>query len=92
MKEKKLRLLRIDWLDAFSQNDVWRPIDRMPGKDDRIEVSSVGWLLHTTKEYYVLVPTLTSHGAGCSAVAIPKKCVLNLAELRAVRKTVKRRR
>lgn len=68
-----MKLVEIRWLDAFSRGDAgWQDHDEMPGGDDRLEISSVGWLLRSTKEYRVLLPNthVERGGRGSGALAL----------------------
>ena len=66
-------LYRIDWIDAASQsswihlNDLQDPVD--------YTVSTVGWLIQDTDDYYVLSQNLSSSMGASDRMQIPKKWI-----------------
>ena len=81
-----LRLVLIEWVDAFGCSPDWADLD-----DSRAEpliCRSVGWLLHDTPTCKVVVPHVTNTDdptitpQGCGDMTIPSCAVTRMIDLR----------
>ena len=86
-KEKKykltdLKMVRVDWLDAMSDDNTWQELDEL-AKQSLKPVTCVGWILAEYKDNIILVSSFDEDaqmgGGGCT---IPKACVKKITHLR----------
>jgi len=80
-KLSDLKLVRVDWLDAMSDDNTWQELEELTKQVLR-PVSCVGWILTETKDNIILISSFDEEsqcgGGGCT---IPKSCILNCVQL-----------
>jgi hypothetical protein len=86
-KDKKykladMKMVRVDWLDAMSDDNTWQELDEL-AKQTLKPVTSVGWILTENKDNIILVSSFDEDaqmgGGGCT---IPKTCVKRIVQLK----------
>ena len=86
-KDKKykladIKMVRVDWLDAMSDDNTWQELDEL-AKQTLKPVTCVGWILTENKDNIILVSSFDEDaqmgGGGCT---IPKACVKKITHLR----------
>ena len=86
-KDKKykladMKMVRVDWLDAMSDDNTWQELDEL-AKQTLKPVTCVGWILAEYKDNIILVSSFDEDaqmgGGGCT---IPKACVKKITHLR----------
>jgi hypothetical protein len=81
-KLDELKMVRVDWLDAMSDDNTWQELDDL-SKQTLKPVTCVGWILAETKENIILVSSFDEDaqmgGGGCT---IPKTCVERIVQLK----------
>ena len=78
-KKKSYKLYKIKWVDAASDGG-WLPLSKIEPR--RLEIESIGWEVHTSKEYIILAQSLSSIGNCADRIEIPKKWILKRKEIR----------
>ena len=85
-KDKKykladMKMVRVDWLDAMSDDNTWQEISEL-AKQTLKPVTSVGWILTENKDNIILVSSFDEDaqmgGGGCT---IPKACVKKITAI-----------
>ena len=88
-KDKKykladMKMLRVDWLDAMSDDNTWQELDEL-AKQTLKPVTCVGWILAEYEENIILVSSFDEDaqmgGGGCT---IPKTSVKKITQLKEV--------
>mgnify|MGYP001583986602 CR=1 FL=1 len=76
-----MRLVLIEWLDAFS-TDEWTKIKKLTlePKRDKSICKTVGWLVHDGTDFLTVVSSL-GHNDGAGAMTIPNGCVVRIQDL-----------
>ena len=76
-----MRLVLIEWLDAFTI-DAWTKIKRLTLAPDRSDslCKTVGWLVHDGADFKVVVSSV-GHKDGAGAMTIPSGCVQRIQDL-----------
>ena len=76
-----MRLVLVEWLDAFSTDD-WTKINRLVLAPDREKslCLTVGWLVHDGAEFKTVVSSL-GHKDGSGSMTIPTGCILRIQNL-----------
>ena len=86
-KEKKykltdLKMVRVDWLDAMSDDNTWQELNGL-AKQTLKPVTCVGWILAEDKDNIILISSFDEDaqmgGGGCT---IPKTCVKRIVQLK----------
>jgi len=86
-KDKKykladMKMVRVDWLDAMSDDNTWQEISELT-KQTLKPVTSVGWILTENKDNIILISSFDEDaqmgGGGCT---IPKTCVKRIVQLK----------
>ena len=88
MKDKEkyklidLKMVRVDWLDAMSDDNTWQELDDL-SKQTLKPVTCVGWILAENEDNIILISSFDEDaqmgGGGCT---IPKTCVKRIVHLR----------
>ena len=87
MKDKKykldgIKMVRVDWLDAMSDDNTWQELDEL-AKQTLKPVTCVGWILAENKDNIILISSFDEDaqmgGGGCT---IPKSCVKKIIYLK----------
>ena len=77
-----MKMVRVDWLDAMSDDNTWQELDEL-AKQSLKPVTCVGWILTENKDNIILVSSFDEDaqmgGGGCT---IPKTCVKKITHLR----------
>ena len=66
-----MKLLLIEWEDAFNGNHSWFELDSAPTDPEPVLVKTVGFELVRTKERVTLVMSVGDNGNACDAFTIP---------------------
>ena len=81
-KLSDLKLVRVEWLDAKSDDKTWQELEELTKQVLR-PVSCVGWILTETKDNIILISSFDEEsqcgGGGCT---IPKSCVKEIVLLK----------
>ena len=79
-KLNDLKLVKVDWLDAMSDDNTWQELEELTKQVLR-PVSCVGRILTETKDNIILISSFDEEsqcgGGGCT---IPKSCILNCVQ------------
>ena len=77
-----MKMVRVDWLDAMSDDNTWQELDDL-SKQTLKPVTCVGWILAEDKDNIILISSFDEDaqmgGGGCT---IPKTCVKKITHLR----------
>ena len=88
-KDKKykladMKMVRVDWLDAMSDDNTWQELDEL-AKQTLKPVTCVGWILAENEDNIILISSYDEDaqmgGGGCT---IPKSCVKKITQLKEV--------
>lgn len=81
-----MRLVLIEWLDSYGGTTGWKYLDDCT--PDQMVCRSVGWLLHDTDTYKVIVPHIVQPdpetriaAQGRGDMTIPSAAILSLRDL-----------
>ena len=81
-KLSDLKLVKVEWLDAMSDDNTWQELEELTKQVLR-PVSCVGLILTETKDNIILISSFDEDsqcgGGGCT---IPKSCVLSCVQLK----------
>jgi hypothetical protein len=74
---QKVKLCRIVWRDAFSEQDQWHDSDSLETIDYLCE--TIGFLIEDNKKphYITVASTITHDGYYCSIMNIPKSMIVS---------------
>ena len=83
-RQKEPRLVLIEWEDSVECSATWEDLTQQSPAP--LICKSVGWLIHQTKECYVVVPHITTPHEeikcqGCGEMTIPTRSVLGVRNL-----------
>lgn len=88
-----MKLVLIEWDDAFGVNTDWQSLGLLEGRDIQVMVCrSVGWLAKETDELVVVIPHLSqlhhswAEQQGCGDMTIPKSAIRRMVVLRESKK------
>ena len=80
-KLDELKMVRVDWLDAMSDDNTWQDLNDL-SKQTLKPVTCVGWILAENEDNIILISSLDEDaqmgGGGCT---IPKSCVKKIINL-----------
>ena len=80
-KLSDLKLVRVEWLDAMSDDNTWQELEELTKQVLR-PVSCVGLILTETKDNIILISSFDEEsqcgGGGCT---IPKSCIISCNQL-----------
>ena len=81
---KPLKLLYIEWADAFEFTDGWMEIEEAIARAQSTNwiVHMVGWVLEENKEYLLFSPAWTEDGGFTSVLKLPKPWILRRVDLK----------
>ena len=83
-KLAELKMVRVDWLDAMSDDNSWQELDEL-AKQSLKPVTCVGWILAENEDNIILISSFDEDaqmgGCGCT---IPKSCVKKITQLKEV--------
>ena len=81
-KINNLKMVKVEWLDAMSDDNTWQELDEL-SKQTLKPVTCVGWILAEDKDNIILVSSFDEDaqmgGGGCT---IPKACVKKITQLK----------
>ena len=81
MNLENLPIVKVEWLDAMSDDNTWQKIEDLERQTLRI-VYSVGWLLKDNPKTIILISSFDSESqCGGGGTTIPKNCVTNITYL-----------
>ena len=82
MKSNEMDLVKIEWIDAMSDDNTWQPIKEL--KEQKLRpVEFVGWLLHQDQEKVITISSFdedTQMGGG--GPTIPRSCIVRMIQLK----------
>ena len=84
MKTSELDLVKIEWLDAMSDDNTWQNIKEL--KEQKLRpVEFVGWVLHQDHDKVITISSfdeeLQMAGGGTT---IPRSCIVRMIKLKEV--------
>ena len=83
-KLDELKMVRVDWLDAMSDDNTWQDLNDL-SKQTLKPVTCVGWILAENEDNIILISSYDEDaqmdGGGCT---IPKSCVKKITQLKEV--------
>ena len=74
-------LVRIEWLDAMSDDNTWQQIKELKAQKLR-PVECVGWILHQDQDKVITISSFdedTQMGGG--GTTIPRCCIVRMTQL-----------
>lgn len=81
-----MRLVLVEWLDSYGGTTGWKVLEECT--PDPLVCRSVGWLLHDTEQYAVIVPHLVQPGEesriaaqGRGDLTIPRAAIRSVRDL-----------
>ena len=79
-----MEMVLVEWVDARGVGTDWKPVSEM--REGLCSAHSLGFLVHETDDYVVILPHLLDEGAnpdqGVGEMNIPKKAVKRLVVLK----------
>ena len=85
LAEPSLRLVLVEWVDSYGCSASWQSLaESTPAP---MVCRSVGWLLHDTTDWKVIVPHLSdanhqnTEQQGCGDMTIPTRSILSVTDL-----------
>ena len=76
------RPVQVTWLDHSSfEENTWHEVSQTVSDLTPLEVTTVGWIIHETKDYIVLAGTFTENNHTNGEMCIIKKCILTRKKL-----------
>jgi len=84
MKTSELDLVKIEWLDAMSDDNTWQPIKELKAQKLR-PVEFVGWIIHQDDDKIITISSFdeeTQMGGG--GTTIPRCCIVRMIQLKEV--------
>jgi hypothetical protein len=82
MKTSELDLVKIEWLDAMSDDNTWQPIKELKNQKLR-PVEFVGWIIHQDDDKIITISSFdgeTQMGGG--GTTIPRCCIVRMIQLK----------
>ncbi len=86
MADAHRRLVLVEWLDSYGGTTGWKELDDCT--PDPLVCRSVGWLIHDTPQYKVIVPHIVEPASdtriaaqGRGDMTIPCAAILSMREL-----------
>ncbi len=82
MKSNDMDLVKVDWLDAMSDDNTWQDIKEL--KEQKLRpVECVGWILHQDQEKVILISSFDDESKmGGGGTVIPRCCIIRMTELK----------
>jgi|TARA_R110002020_G_scaffold194964_1_gene395884 hypothetical protein len=78
----KMKIVRVDWLDAMSDDNTWQDLKELK-KQTLKSVYSVGWILAEDKKNIILISSFDEDAqSGGGGTVIPKSCIKNIIHLK----------
>jgi len=75
---RKMRLMRVEWMDAAS-NDTWRGPEQIPPDGEAcIHMETVGYVLRSSRKEVVLAQTKSETGKVSATMAIPRGSIIKM--------------
>ena len=81
MKSNDMDLVRIEWLDAMSDDNTWQQIKELKAQNLR-PVECVGWILHQDQDKVITISSFdedTQMGGG--GTTIPRCYIVRMTQL-----------
>ena len=83
-KINNLKMVKVEWLDAMSDDNTWQELEEL-AKQILRPVTCVGWILAENEDNIILISSFDEEsqcgGGGC---IIPKNCITKLTKLEEV--------
>lgn len=70
MKKRSPKLYKVEWMDAFSEGG-WKHLDDLK-KVEPYFIQTVGWHIHSGKDYEVFAQNVSPSGKYSDTMSIPK--------------------
>jgi hypothetical protein len=84
MKSSDMDLVKIEWIDAMSDDNTWQYIKEL--KEQKLRpVEFVGWIIHQDDDKVITVSSFdedTQMGGG--GTTIPRCCIVRIIQLKEV--------
>ena len=81
MKSNEMDLVKIEWIDAMSDDNTWQDLKEL--KEQKLRpVEFVGWILHQDQEKDITISSFDEEsqmrGGGTT---IPRSCIVRMIQL-----------
>ena len=81
IKSSDMDLVKIEWLDAMSDDNTWQEIKEL--KDQKLRpVELVGWILHQDDDKVITISSFDEESQmGGGGTTIPRCCIIRMLKL-----------
>jgi hypothetical protein len=82
MKSNEMDLVKIEWLDAMSDDNTWQDLKEL--KEQKLRpVECVGWILHQDQEKIITISSFDEESQmGGGGTTIPRSCIVRMIQLK----------
>jgi hypothetical protein len=82
MNSNEMDLVKIEWIDAMSDDNTWQPIKEL--KEQKLRpVEFVGWILHQDQEKVITISSFDEESqTGGGGTTIPRSCIVRMIRLK----------
>ena len=82
MKSSEMDLVKIEWLDAMSDDNTWQDIKEL--KEQKLRpVEFVGWILTQDQEKVITISSFDEESQmGGGGTPIPRSCIVRMIQLK----------
>ena len=82
MKSNEMDLVKIEWLDAMSDDNTWQDIKELKAQKLR-PVEFVGWILTQDQEKVITISSFDEESQmGGGGTTIPRSCIVRIIQLK----------
>jgi hypothetical protein len=84
MKSSEMDLVKIEWIDAMSDDNTWQDVKELKAQKLR-PVEFVGWILHQDQEKVITISSFDEESQmGGGGTTIPRSCIVRMIQLKEV--------
>ena len=82
MKSSDMDLVKIEWIDAMSDDNTWQDLKEL--KEQKLRpVEFVGWVLHQDQEKVITISSFDEESQmGRGGTTIPRSCIVRMIQLK----------
>ena len=82
MKSSEMDLVKIEWIDAMSDDNTWQEIKELKAQKLR-PVEFVGWILTQDQEKVITISSFDEESQmGGGGTTIPRSCIVRMIQLK----------